>query len=144
MTFYEGIKTSCAKVFQRYKSTIHTEHGPRKCLKVEKQRDNGKRPHVAYFGGIPLKRQRQAVLVDQQPQRYRSDRNELIKRLDADVCEMCDSTVDVEVHPHPRPSRPERERPTGKAQVGTNHGGAETQDPRGLPDVSHGHPPRAQ
>ena len=91
-------KTSCAKVFQRYKSTIHTEHGPRKCLKVEKQRDNGKRPHVAYFGGIPLKRQRQAVLVDQQPQRYRSDRNELIKRLDADVCEMCDSTVDVEVH----------------------------------------------
>ena len=46
--------------------------------------------------------------------------------------------------PHPRTSRPERERPTGKAQVGTNHGGAKTQDPRGLPDVSHGHPPRAQ
>ena len=91
-------KTSCAKVFQRYKSTVHTEHGPRKCLKVEKQRDNGKPPHVAYFGGIPLKRQRQAVLADQQPQRYRSDRNELIKRLEADVCEMCGSTVDVEVH----------------------------------------------
>ena len=46
--------------------------------------------------------------------------------------------------PHPRPSRPERERPTGKAQVGTNHGGAKTQDSRGLPDMSHGHPPRAQ
>ena len=91
-------KTSCAKVFQRYKSTVHTEHGPRKCLKVEKQRDNGKPPRVAYFGGIPLKRQRQAVLVDQQPQRYRTERNELIKRLEADVCEMCDSTVDVEVH----------------------------------------------
>ena len=91
-------KTSCAKVFQSYKSTVHTEHGPRKCLKVAKQRDNGKRPKVAYFGGIPLKRQRQAVLVDQQPQRYRSDRNELIRRLEADVCEMCDSTVDVEVH----------------------------------------------
>ena len=91
-------KTSCAKVFQRYKSTVNTEHGPRKCLKAEKQRDNGKPPRVAYFGGIPLKRQRQAVLVDRQPQRYRSDRNELIKRLEADVCEMCDSTVKVEVH----------------------------------------------
>ncbi len=46
--------------------------------------------------------------------------------------------------PRPRTSRPERERPTGKAQVDTNHGGASAQDPRGLPDVSHGHPPRAQ
>ena len=46
--------------------------------------------------------------------------------------------------PHPRTSRPERERPTGKAQVGTNHGGAKAQDPRGLPDVSHGDPPRAK
>ena len=31
-----------------------------------------------------------------------------------------------------------------KAQVGTNHGGTETQDPRGLPDVSHGYPSRAK
>ena len=91
-------KTSCAQVFRRYKSVTQTEHGPRVCLKVEKQRDNGKRPLVAYFGGIPLKRQRQAVLVDQQPQRYRTDRNELIKRLLADECEMCGSTVGVEVH----------------------------------------------
>ena len=37
--------------------------------------------------------------------------------------------------PCPRPSRPERERPTGKAPVGTNHGGQTAQDPRGLPDV---------
>ena len=91
-------KTSCAQVFRRYKSVTQTEHGPRVCLKVEKQRDNGKRPLVAYFGGIPLKRQRQAVLVDREPQRYRTDRNELIKRLEADKCEMCGSTVDVEVH----------------------------------------------
>ena len=44
--------------------------------------------------------------------------------------------------PHPRTSRLERERPTGKAQVGTNHGGAKTQDPRGLPDVSPERPRR--
>ena len=72
--------------------------GRRVCLQVIKQRDNGKRPLVTYFGGIPLKRQRQAVLIDQQPQRYRTERNELVKRLLADECEMCGSMVDVEVH----------------------------------------------
>ena len=40
---------------------------------------------------------RQAVLVDQQPQRYGFQRNELIQRLLADECEV-GSTVNVEVH----------------------------------------------
>ena len=91
-------KSTARKMRRLYKGVVETEHGPRVCLKVVKQQDNGKRPLVAYFGGIPLKRQRQAVLVDQQPQRYRTDRTELIKRLLADECEMCGSTVDVEVH----------------------------------------------
>ena len=91
-------KSTARKMRRLYKGVVETEHGPRVCLKVVEQRDNGKRPLVAYFGGIPLKRQRQAVLVDQQPQRYRTDRTELIKRLLADECEMCGSTVDVEVH----------------------------------------------
>ena len=91
-------KSTARKMRRTSKSVVETAHGPRVCLKVIKQRDNGKRPLVAYFGGIPLKRQRQAVLVDQQPQRYRTERNELIKRLEADECEMCGSTVDVEVH----------------------------------------------
>ena len=91
-------KSTARKMRRQYKSVVETEHGPRVCLKVVKHRDNGKPPRVAYFGGIPLKRQRQAVLVDQQPQRYRSGRNELIKRLEADEYEMCGSAVDVEVH----------------------------------------------
>ena len=62
-------KTTSRKIFRRYKSTVQTEHGTRACLKVEVQRGKGKRPLVAQFGGIPLKRKRQAVLVDQQPQR---------------------------------------------------------------------------
>ena len=86
------------RIFRRYKSTIQTEYGPRACLKVEVQRGDGKRPLVAQFGGIPLKRKRQAVLADQQPGRYRSGRTELIKRLLADECELCESTVDIQVH----------------------------------------------
>ena len=91
-------KSTTRKMRRKYKSVVETEHGPRVCLRVVKQQDNGKRPLVAQFGGIPLQRQRQAVLVDQQPQRYRTDRNELVKRLLADECEMCGSTVAVEVH----------------------------------------------
>ena len=91
-------KTSSAKVFRRYKSTTQTADGKRVCLKVVKAQGEGERPKVAQFGGIPLKRKRQAILVDRRPQRYRTDRTELIKRLEADKCEICGSTVDIEVH----------------------------------------------
>ena len=91
-------KSTARQMRRKYKSVVATEQGPRVCLRVIKPRDNGKRPLVAFFGGIPLKRQRQAVLIDQQPQRVRTERNELVKRLLADECEMCGSTVDIEVH----------------------------------------------
>ena len=91
-------KTTSAKIFRHYTSAVQTAHGERTCLEVEVQRGNGKRPLVARFGGIPLKRNRQAVLTNQKPQRYRVERNELIKRLLADECELCGSQVDVQVH----------------------------------------------
>ena len=91
-------KTTCAKVFRRYKSTVETEHGPRACLQVVVERGDGKRPLVGRFGGIPLKRQRQAVLVDRQPEPYRPQRNELLQRLLAEECELCGATVDIQVH----------------------------------------------
>ena len=91
-------QTPRRKLIRRYKSTVQTEHGKRACLQVVVQRGNGKRPLVARFGGIPLKRKRQAVLVDRKPQLYRFNRNELIKRLLADECELCGSTVDIQVH----------------------------------------------
>ena len=91
-------KSTARKMFRRYKSTVQTEHGERACLQVVVQRGNGKRPLVARFGGIPLKRNRQAVLVDQTPTRNRFERNELIQRLLADTCELCGSTEDINVH----------------------------------------------
>ena len=70
-------KTTSAKIFRRYKSTVQTEHGGRACLEVVEQQGNGKRPFVAQFGGIPLKRNRQAVLTDRKPKPYRFERNGL-------------------------------------------------------------------
>ena len=74
-------KTTSRKIFRRHKSTVQTEHGGRACLEVEAQQGDGKPPLVARLGGIPLKRNRQAVLADQKPKPYRFERNELIKRL---------------------------------------------------------------
>ena len=91
-------KTTSAKIFRRYKSTVQTAHGERVCLEVVEQRGEGKRPLVARFGGIPLKRNRRAVLVDRRPTRNRTERNELIQRLLADTCELCEATADIEVH----------------------------------------------
>ena len=91
-------KTTCRRIVRRYKSTVQTEHGERVCLKVIKEQGDGKRPLVTQFGGIPLKRNRQAILVDQQPQRRRFERNELVKRLLAQQCELCGSREDINVH----------------------------------------------
>ena len=91
-------KTTTAKIFRRYKSTVQTEHGDRACLEVVEQQGEGKRPLVVRFGGIPLKRNRQAVLADQKPKSYRFERNELIKQFLANECEMCGSMVDAQVH----------------------------------------------
>ena len=91
-------KSTRRKVFRRLKSVTQTEHGERVCLRVVVQRGEGKRPLGAQFGGIPLKRDKRAVLVDQQPQRYKAERTELIQRLLADECELCGSTADIEVH----------------------------------------------
>jgi len=86
------------RLMRKYLSTVETEFGPRACLRVVVERGDGKRPLVAQFGGIPLKRRRDAILVDHKPLMVKTERNELLQRVLADVCEMCGSTNQVEVH----------------------------------------------
>ena len=106
--------STVTKMARKYKATTETSHGPRKCLQVRVQRDGGKKPLVARFGGIPLKRQPTAVLTDLSPVMASVRRNELIHRLLAGHCEICEAREDLEVH-HirkladlNRPGRPER------------------------------------
>jgi hypothetical protein len=58
----------------------------------------GKKPLVARFGGIPLRQQEAALLSDQPFLVFRNERNELLKRLLADTCELCEATENIEVH----------------------------------------------
>ena len=91
-------KSSVAAMAQKYKATTQTTKGPRKCLQVVVQRENGKKPLVAQFGGIPLQRKQDAILVDHTPQFYMTSRSELLKRVLAETCELCGSKEHVEVH----------------------------------------------
>jgi len=69
-----------------------------KCLQVVVQRGENKKPLVAHFGGIPLKRKHQAILVDRHPQFVMTNRSELLQRVLANSCELCGSREKVEVH----------------------------------------------
>ncbi len=91
-------KSSVAAMARKYKATTETEYGSRKCLRVGVQREQGKRPLVAQFGGIPLKRKQDAVLVDHTPQFLMVNRSELLQRVLAEQCELCGSHERVEVH----------------------------------------------
>jgi hypothetical protein len=91
-------KTTRMAMLRKYKAIVETPSGPIKCLELVIPRE-GKKPLVARFGGIPLRRQERAVLADLPPFFPRvKERNELIKRLLANKCELCESTEDIVVH----------------------------------------------
>ena len=95
-TLAAKLKISVAQVFKRYKTTIQTDDGPRKVLMV-KVDEPGEEPLVTYWGGVSLARDNTATLVDKHPPILNS-RTELEQRLRANVCELCGSTVKVQVH----------------------------------------------
>ena len=90
--------SSVSKMARKYAATIQTPHGPRTCMQAVVERGEGKQPLVATFGGIPLRRQRTAILTDRVPVRATSRRKELIHRLLAGQCEICGEPDKVRVH----------------------------------------------
>jgi group II intron reverse transcriptase/maturase len=74
---------------KRFRATVQTPHGPRTCLEATLQRGDGQKPLVARFGGIPLVRNKEAVLVDHSPIETRYERREVVRRLIASTCELC-------------------------------------------------------
>jgi group II intron reverse transcriptase/maturase len=89
--------STVAKMAARYRATIPTPFGPRRCFQVSVER-HGRKPLVARFGGIPLRRKRDAVLHDRDPPPVIVRRKELISRFLAGRCEMCKQPGPVQVH----------------------------------------------
>jgi len=89
--------SSVSKMAARYQASIPTPHGPRRCFRVSVER-LGRQPLTATFGGLPLRRQRNAVLTDRKPVPPTVHNKELISRLLRGRCEMCQRTGEVQVH----------------------------------------------
>lgn len=82
---------------RKYKARTDTPYGPRTCFEASVERA-GRKPLVARFGGIPLIRQRKAVLTDRQAVPATGRRKELTTRLLKGLREWCEQRALVEVH----------------------------------------------
>jgi group II intron reverse transcriptase/maturase len=92
-------RSTVSKMARTYQATIDTPHGPRVCFQTSVERE-GRPPLVTRFGGIPLKRQKKAVLDDRlpAPMTGRRQGSELLARLHHGRCELCEQRADVHVH----------------------------------------------
>ena len=79
-------RSKVTKMSRKYKAVTVTPHGPRACFEARTERP-GRKPLVARFGGIPLKRQKKAVLDDRLPAPVTTRRKELVTRLLKGRCE---------------------------------------------------------
>jgi group II intron reverse transcriptase/maturase len=87
------------RVYQRYRAVLHTDRGRRKGLQVVIERDLGKAPLIAQWGGVSLARETSIGNLDDRPQQVWNNRHsEVVERLLADTCELCGSHDGVETH----------------------------------------------
>lgn len=96
-TLADKHRISVTQVFRKYQKTVATPHGTHKVLEAVYRRGEDQKPLVARFGGIELRRQKQAVLNDH-PKEVFSIRSEVVQRLLAQECELCGSTEGCQVH----------------------------------------------
>jgi group II intron reverse transcriptase/maturase len=90
-------RSTVTKMARKYKAVTITPHGPRICFEARTERP-GRKPLVARFGGIPLKRHKRAVLDDRLPAPAPTCRKELVTRLLRGRCEWCQQRGPVQAH----------------------------------------------
>jgi len=90
-------RLTLSQVFRVYGATAWTPHGDLKVLRATRERP-GKAPLVAEFGGLEVRWKKEVPNCDPPTTVHWNPRSELVKRLLANVCELCGSTDDCEVH----------------------------------------------
>jgi group II intron reverse transcriptase/maturase len=96
-TLAAKLKLSVRQVYAKYHTTLATDGKSYKGLQTVIYRGEDKKPLVAQWGGIPLRRQMDHPLPDR-PYPYWDARTEIVQRLLADTCELCGSHTAIEVH----------------------------------------------
>src|SRR5690348_701988 len=91
--------STVTKMADKHKTTVKTPYGPRRCFEARVERA-GRKPLVARFGGIPLKRQKTAVITDHPtaPAVPRRPGSQLLQRLRRGQCELCGKPATVQAH----------------------------------------------
>ena len=91
-------KSTVTQMAAKYRSHVTTPDGRLTRFRAVVEREVGKKPLVAQFGGFAIRRRKDAILVDQRSRVAYTKGSELLKRLQADECELCGSAVHVGVH----------------------------------------------
>lgn len=94
-----AVKLRCkvTEIYNRYGTVITTPQGVYKGLMVKIEREN-KHPLVAFWGGIPLRRRMDVKLEDSPTPVWNGLHTELVQRMLAEICEVCGSEHEVEIH----------------------------------------------
>ncbi|MGW3202043.1 HNH endonuclease [Streptomyces sp. NPDC001118] len=79
----------------RYRTTVTTPHGKRRCFEANLHTPSGT-VFTARFGGVPLRRRKHARLIDGAWPTRRG--RQLIARLTAGICELCEERDGITVH----------------------------------------------
>ena len=87
----------------RYRTTIDTKDGTYKVLQVIVERDSNK-PLITFFGGVSLRWNKWVTIDDSRTNQVWNGRSEVVQRLLAQKCEICDTQDFIEVH-HIRKAR---------------------------------------
>jgi group II intron reverse transcriptase/maturase len=90
-------RSSVSKMAARYKAKVQTPYGLRTRFEATIERESRK-PLVAWFGGIPLRRQKNAVLTDRQHTGPVYPNRQLVTRLLKGRCELCGQPDNIAVH----------------------------------------------
>lgn len=90
-------RSTVTKMARKYAAVTATPSGPRRCFEAHVER-HGRKPLAARFGGIPLRRQKKAVIDDRPQGPSRPRQRELVTRLLAGQCEWCEQPAPVEAH----------------------------------------------
>jgi len=96
-TLAHKLKVSVSKVYKRYHATILNKDGAYKGLRISVPRE-GKKPLVAEWGGVSLKRVIKGHLDDDPPQVWNDKRSEILARMKTDTCERCGAVGPVQIH----------------------------------------------
>ena len=99
-TLSAKLNISVSKLYKKYEATKEVNGFKYKVIQESVTSKSTGKVHVAYFGAIPLKRTNPTNFdaINDTIVTHRISRSSVAERLQNDVCELCGSTEDVEMH----------------------------------------------